>query len=221
MPIRTVLLDIDGTLIDSNDAHAACWVEALAEFGIGAEFSAVRRLIGKGGDKLLPELTGIAIDSTMGQAISKRRSILFMEQYVANLRAFSGTRELLSRLHAQGLRLVVATSAQEQELERLVQIAGADGLLYEATSSSEVENSKPDPDIIQVALGKASANADETLMLGDTPYDIEAAARAGVRTVALRCGGWDDQALSGAIAIFDNPEQLLAQYEQSPFAQGR
>jgi HAD superfamily hydrolase (TIGR01509 family) len=218
MPLHTVLLDIDGTLIDSNDAHAACWVEALAAFGHRVEFARVRKLIGMGGDKLLPELTGISKDSDDGRTIAARRQSLFIERYVQHLKAFPKAKSLLRRMREQHLELVVATSAHEQELDRLLELLDAGELLRDTTSSSEAKHSKPDQDIIEAALHKCGSDASEALMLGDTPYDIEAAGRMHVPTVALRCGGWSDEALKDAIAIYDSPSDLLARYNHSPFA---
>src|SRR5829696_4296497 len=110
-PVRGIILDIDGTLVDSNDAHARAWVEALAEHGIQVPFEKVRRLIGMGGDKLMPRVCGIREDSPEGKKISKRRKEIFRERYLPSLRPCRGARELLQRMHAGGLKLVVASSA--------------------------------------------------------------------------------------------------------------
>ena len=218
--IRGIILDIDGTLVDSNDAHARAWVEAFAEFDIHITFDQVRWLIGMGGDKLMPKVSGIAEDTPEGQAISRRRGEIFKTRYLPHLKAFPQTRELLQRMRDDGLRLVVASSAKDDELKPLLEIAGAADLIEEKTSSDDAENSKPDPDIVQAALDGASFSADEAVMLGDTPYDIEAASRAGVRVIALRSGGWDDAGLKGAMAIYDGPADLLAHYDESPLRQG-
>ncbi len=124
-------------------------------------------------------------------------------------------------MHETGLKLVVASSAAADELEQLLEIAGATDLVEKRTSSSDAEHSKPDPDIVQVALESAGVDPSEAIMLGDTPYDIQAATKAGVRLVAVRCGGWDDDDLKGAIAIYDAPADLLAHYDTSPFARGQ
>jgi HAD superfamily hydrolase (TIGR01509 family) len=221
MTLRAVLLDVDGTLVDSNDAHAESWAAVLAEFGYQVDLQHVRCLIGKGGDKLLPETTGIAKDSELGKRIIERRAVRFKEDYLPRLAGFPRAQELLKRLNAQGLTLVVATSANRDELESLLRVIDSTDLLGDATSSSDAARSKPDEDIIEAALRKSECAPGEALMLGDTPYDIEAAARAGVRCIALRCGGWDDGALKGAIAIYDDPQQLLEQFERSPFVSGK
>jgi HAD superfamily hydrolase (TIGR01509 family) len=214
---RTVLLDVDGTLVDSNDAHARAWVEALAAHGHRVPFEKVRSLIGKGGDKLLAETVEIDKDSDAGQSIDQLRSQVFKEKELPGLKPFPAARELLQRMADDGLRLVVATSAKEEEMNALIDIVGVKELLFKRTSSDDADNSKPDPDIVRGALRKAGAKANEAWMLGDTPYDVEAAARAGVQTVALRSGGWGDEALRRAIAIYDDARQLLENYDESPF----
>jgi HAD superfamily hydrolase (TIGR01509 family) len=205
-----VILDVDGTLVDSNDAHARAWVEALAEAGYGVPFESVRRMIGMGGDHLLPAVAQIESDSPAGKSIERRRGEIFRERYLGEVRAFPRTRELLEELKRRGLKLAVASSAKPDELEPLLERAGAADLVEQTTSSGEADQSKPNPDIIQVALGKLGNHPSNTVMLGDTPYDIEAAGRAGVATIALRCGGWSDADLAGALAIYDDPADLLS-----------
>jgi HAD superfamily hydrolase (TIGR01509 family) len=215
---RAVILDVDGTLIDSNDAHAAAWVDACREAGHEIAFDTVRRLIGKGGDKVLPELTGIEEDTPQGRRISQRRGDIFRTRYLPGLRPFPRARDLLLRMKADGLALVVASSAGSEDLGLLLDQAGVRDLIEEQASSSDAGESKPDPDIVQAALRSAGAAPAEAVMLGDTPYDVESAGRAGVRCVALRCGGWDDAGLRGAVAIYDDPADLLRRYDESPFA---
>lgn len=218
-PVRGVILDVDGTLVESNDAHARAWVEALSEQGIKAEFERARRLIGMGGDKLLPEISGIEEESPEGKRASERRSEIFKERYLPHIKSCRGSRELLKRITEDGLKMVVASSAKKDELDPLLEIAGASDLIEEKTSSDDAENSKPDPDIIHAALDGSGFSAEEAVMIGDTPYDIEAAKKAGVPVIALRCGGWDDEGLAGAIAIYDDPADLLAHYDDSPLRQ--
>lgn len=217
-PLKGVLLDVDGTLVDSNDAHAQAWVQALAEAGVHTDFATIRRLIGKGGDKLLPEAAGIEADSPKGKAISKRRGEIFQDDFLPTLHPFPGAKHLLERMKKEGLRLAVASSAKEDELSGLLQICGADELVEASTSSDDADNSKPDPDIIRAALGRLRLPPGQVILLGDTPYDVEAGQRADVAVVALRCGGWEDKDLSGAIVIYDNPATLLRRFEDSPFS---
>jgi HAD superfamily hydrolase (TIGR01509 family) len=215
--LRAVLLDVDGTLVDSNDAHARAWVDAFAEFGRDIAFERIRPLIGKGGDKLMPEVSGIDAESPDGKRIDERRSAIFHERYLPQLKAFPRATELLQRLHADGLTLVVASSAKKTELAPLLAVCGATHLVTARTSSDDAENSKPDGDIVAAALARAKVPASDALMLGDTPYDVEAAERAGVDTVALRSGGWNDAALVRALAIYTDASDVLAHYEESPF----
>ena len=215
--LRTVLLDIDGTLIDSNDAHARAWVDALRAHGYVVPFERVRPLIGKGGDKLLPELTGLDPGSGEAERIGATRSELFLRRELPALRPTRGGRPLLEHLLAQGLELVVATSAEAEEVRALLEQAGVSDLIELASSADDAERSKPDPDIVQAALRLSGSQAGHSAMVGDTPYDVEAAARARVPAIALRCGGWwDDAAFAQARAIYDDPADLLAHFEESP-----
>ncbi|HKY05670.1 MAG TPA: HAD family hydrolase [Blastocatellia bacterium] len=218
--IRGVILDVDGTLVDSNDAHARAWVEAFAESGVTVEYERVRRSIGMGGDKLMPEVSGIEEESPEGEKISKRRGEIFKQKHLPHLKPTRGSRELLVKLRECGFKLVVASSAKEDELKPLVEIAGGSDLIEEKTSSDDADNSKPDPDIVQAALSSAGFAPDEMVMLGDTPYDIEAAAKAGVGVIALRSGGWRDEELGGAIAVYDDPSDLLENFDSSPLKDG-
>ena len=214
--LRAVLLDVDGTLLDSNDAHARAWIDALAESGRTVAFDAVRRLIGKGGDKLLPEVTGIDVESEEGTRLAKRRGAIFADRYLPRLQPFPGTRSLLERMKADGLALVVATSAKDDELTGLLERAGVADLIEQQATSDDADASKPDPDIVVAALKKARRAATECVMLGDTPYDVAAATGAGVRVIAFRCGGWHDAELHGALAVYDGPADLLAGYDDAP-----
>ncbi len=216
--IRGVILDVDGTLVDSNDAHARAWVDAFREFGFDVSYERVRSLIGMGGDNLLPEAVQLEKDSPKGEALSKRRGEIFKEGYLKTIKPFPGTRDLLKRMRAQGLEIGVGTSAQKEELKPLLEIAGVADLIDSKTSSDDAESSKPDPDIIQAALKRLQLPPAQVLMVGDTPYDIEAAGRAGVRTVAFRSGGWTDDGLEGACAVYDGPWDLFERFETSPFA---
>jgi phosphoglycolate phosphatase-like HAD superfamily hydrolase len=216
--LRTVLLDIDGTLIDSNDAHARAWVDSLAAHGYVVPFEQVRPLIGKGGDKILPELVGLDPDSGEAKRMSETRSEIFLERELPTLRPTPGARALLERMTADGLELVVATSAKSSEVRALLEQTGVSDLIQLASSSDDADRSKPDPDIVQAALHLSGSQAAHSAMLGDTPYDVEAASRARVPAIALRCGGWwGDDAFGGAVAVYDDPADLLARYESSPF----
>jgi HAD superfamily hydrolase (TIGR01509 family) len=217
--LKVVLLDVDGTLVDSNDAHAQAWFDVLDHNGYRTDLSRVRALIGKGGDKLIPEVTGLEAGSHEAKRLSSERGALFQRVYLPQLRAFPKAEALLRRFSSAELRLIVASSAKEDELRPLLELCGALPYVQHQTSSDDAAHSKPDPDIVQVALRKAKCSPGEAVMLGDTPYDVEAALRAGVRAVAVRSGGHPDALLARAVAIYDDAADLLANFETSIFAQ--
>jgi len=210
--LRLVILDIDGTLLLSNDAHARAFVEAGHSLGVHADYVLVRRLIGKGGDKLIPEAFGFDAESELGKKLDEAKGQIF-RAYVGTLRPAPGARELLVKLRSNGIKLVVASSAGKDDIKLLLEQAGVRDLIEEATSSDDAESSKPDPDIIQAALRKAGEDPRETIMIGDTPYDVEASLGAGVRIITVRCGGfWTDDDLRGSLFIFDDPADILAHF---------
>jgi len=216
--VHGVILDVDGTLVESNDAHAHSWVQALEAFGYKVAFEKVRPLIGMGGDKVLPELIGVSKDSHLGEEISQLREKIFKEQYLPHLRAFPGAKDLLKEIRKRGLQLAIASSAKPDELKALLQIVGDSHLIEEETSSKDVQRSKPDPDVMHVTLKRIGLPANEVIMIGDTAYDIESANKVHIDTIAFRCGGWKDKDLAGAVAIYDGPADLLEHYDSSPLA---
>jgi phosphoglycolate phosphatase-like HAD superfamily hydrolase len=212
--VSALLFDVDGTLIDSNAAHAQTWAQALSEQGFPCEASRVRPFVGMGGDKLLPAVAGLAEDSAQGKAIAARKKALFSER-LPRLGPTRGGRLLVSYLRKSKKRVIVATSADGQEMEALLDRAGVADLIPRRTSKDDAAQSKPDPDIVLAALAKAGSRRRDAVMIGDTPYDIEAARRAGIPSIALRCGGyWSDAELAGAVAIFDDPAGLLAYWRR-------
>ncbi len=213
--LEGVIFDIDGTLVDSNDAHARSWVDTFADAGYDVPVDAVRPLIGMGADKLLPRTVGIGHDSAEGKRLIARRSKIFRERYLPRLRPLKGSRELVLRVRSDGLKAIVATSAKEEELKGLLKAAHVEDLMGEKATASDAKRSKPDPDIVEAAIEESDISPDRLVLIGDTPYDIEAAARARVRAIAFRSGGWPDEALKGAAEIYDGPGDLLAQYESS------
>jgi HAD superfamily hydrolase (TIGR01509 family) len=213
--LKGVIFDVDGTLLDSNDAHAISWVEAFAEAGYDVPFDVVRPLIGMGADKLLPKTIGISKDSDEGKKLVARHSEIFEERHLPRLRPFKGARDLVQRIRSDDLKALVATSARDEQLTELLKAAHVDDLMEERATASDAKRSKPDPDIVQAGIEESGIPPKHLVMIGDTPYDIEAAAKADVRTIAFRCGGWTDDKLKGAIEIYDGPADLLAHYEAS------
>ncbi|MDQ3674326.1 MAG: HAD family hydrolase [Gemmatimonadota bacterium] len=213
--LRGVIFDIDGTLVDSNDAHAQAWVDAFIEAGYEASYETVRPLIGMGGDKLLPKTIGIKHDGKKGKKLSERRSEIFRQKYLPGLRPLPGSRALVERVRKDGLKPIVATSAKDEELKGLLEAAQVADLMEERATASDAKRSKPDPDIVEAAIEQSDIEPDDLIMIGDTPYDIEAATRAGVRIIGFRSGGWGDADLSGAVEIYDGPADLLESYSSS------
>lgn len=217
--LRGILLDIDGTLLLSNDAHARAWVDAYHEFGYDVPFERIQPLIGMGGDKLIKQVTpDLDEESEPGKDVAARRREIFLQIYAPGLQPAPGARALVQRLRDLGLRLTVATSAKGEELQPLLEAAGVADLIEEKTTSDDAEASKPDPDIVQAALQKSGLPPGDVLMLGDTPYDVESAGKAGVGLVAFRCGGHSDEDLHGALSVYDDPQDLLTHWPDSPIA---
>jgi len=216
--IRAVIFDVDGTLVDSNDQHARAWVEALAEYGYKVPVEQVRPLIGMGGDKVLPILTGLSAAEPKGKRIAERRDAIFADKYLPQVRPLPGARDLLLGLKGDGLKLAVASSSAKGLLKRLLNIVGAPDVFEKTASGDDAEDSKPDPDIVHAALKGLAEPADVVAMIGDTPYDVEAARRAKVRPIAFRSGGWKDEDLKGAIEIYDGPLDLLQHLDESAIA---
>jgi HAD superfamily hydrolase (TIGR01509 family) len=213
--LQGVIFDIDGTLLDSNDAHAQSWVDTFAEAGYDVPFDVVRPLIGMGADKLLPRTIGIRHDSEEGKKLVKRRGETFREKYLPRLRPLEGSRTLVLRVRSDGLKPIVATSAKDEELKGLLRAAEVADLMEEKATASDADRSKPDPDIVEAAIEESEISPENLVMIGDTPYDIEAAKKAKVRTIAFRSGGWSDDALAGAVEIYDGPADLLLHYDSS------
>ena len=215
-----VLLDIDGTLVDSNGAHAAAWSDAFATRGRHHSPEQIRPLIGKGGDKLLQEVASLSDESGEGKDIAEACIEIFKTRYLPTLKPTRGAAAFVEWLMECHLTVVVATSATQEHVKALLAICGGEALVKDATTSDDAERSKPDPDILVAALEKSGSVPGRAVMIGDTPYDIEAATRAGLATIAFRCGGSDDTMLQGAIAIYDDPRDLLQHWDQSPFYAG-
>jgi HAD superfamily hydrolase (TIGR01549 family) len=220
--IKAVLFDVDGTLIDSVDLHARAWQEALADFGYEVAFETVRSQIGKGGDQLMPVFVPKDDLERRGEELDTYRGDLFKRKYLPQVRPFPKVRDLFERLRADGKAIVLASSGKAEEVKRYMDIARVADVIDASTSSDEVERSKPYGDIFAAALGKAApARAEEAVVIGDTPYDAQAAGKVGLRTIGVLCGGFSEPDLraAGCSAIFRDPADLLARYEHSPLAE--
>jgi len=218
---KAVIFDVDGTLIDTVDLHAQCWVDALKHFGVDVPFEDLRVQIGKGGDQILHGLIPPDMLVSQGEEIQTFRSDTFKRDYMHQARAFPGVRELFERIRAAGQKAVLASSGTAGEVDHYKRIAGIADLIDGATSSDDAERSKPFPDIFQAALAKlAPLGVQDAIVVGDTPYDAEAARTAGLTSVGVLCGGFSEEALrsAGCVAVFGGPADLLERYEDSPLA---
>lgn len=217
---RAVLFDVDGTLVDTNRLHAAAWREAFRHFGHDVPLADIGWQVGKGGDNLIPSLLP-DIGEDEQERLEAFRSTLYTRDYLPQAVPFPGVRPLFERLVADGVRIVLASSSHRQEVDFYLALIGCEDLVDETTSKDDVERSKPCPDIFEAALAKlAPLGPEAVLVVGDSPWDMKAASRAGLRAIGFRSGGFADQDLreAGACALFDGPRDLLARYADSPFA---
>jgi HAD superfamily hydrolase (TIGR01549 family) len=209
-----VLLDIDGTLVDSNYFHAIAWFRSFRRHGHDILISDIHRLIGMGADQMLERLPGDE-DESMEEAWQEEFAKL-RDEIVPT----PGARDLVRTLKERGATTVYATSGQPQDVEALRAVIGADEWIDEVVSSEEVDASKPAPDIFQLALERVSVDAGDALVIGDTVWDIEAADACGVPCVAVTTGGISEDELkaAGAVAVYASPADLLAGIDRSPIS---
>jgi beta-phosphoglucomutase-like phosphatase (HAD superfamily) len=222
--IKAVIFDVDGTLVDSNDLHVEAWREAFRDYGKELAFDDVHGQMGKGGDQLMPVFCTETELERFGKELERRRVELFSSVYLPRVRPFPRVRELFERIRADGLQIALASSAKEEELAEHKKNLRVEDLLEAATSADDAERSKPHPDIFQAALaGLKGVAPAEAVVVGDTPYDVEAAAKAGMRTVGLLSGGFAEEALrsAGAVAVYRDVSDLLDNYDDSPLAKDR
>jgi HAD superfamily hydrolase (TIGR01509 family) len=218
--VQAVIFDVDGTLVDTVDLHATSWVATFRHFGHDVAFDDVRAQIGKGGDQLMPVFLPEAVVGRDGEAMEAFRKDLYMREMIGQARAFPGVAALFRRIRADGRRVILASSGKPDELAHYKKLAGIEDLVDAATTSADAEKSKPHPDIFLAALdGLPPAQA---IVVGDSPYDAEAAGKAGLRTIGLLSGGFPAAVLrdAGCIALFQDPAALLEAYDRSPLGRG-
>jgi HAD superfamily hydrolase (TIGR01493 family) len=217
--MRGVLFDVDGTLVDTNYLHAVSWGEALRQNGHIVATKRVHRAIGMATTELLDHLLGVARDKDQDDVIAAARLTLY-RQHWGRLTRLPGAAELLRGCAHNGLRVVLASSASAEELAVLRRVIDADDAIDAATGSADAEAGKPNPDILQVALDKAGLRPEEALLVGDSTWDGQAAARAGLAFVALTCGGTSAAELTeaGAVEIWADPLELNANLDRSRLA---
>lgn len=217
---KAAVFDIDGTLIDSVDLHALAWHEAMVKFGHDVSFEQARSQIGKGGDQLIPVFLSDDEQRDHGKEMEEWRGDHFKTAYLPLVRPFSAVPDLLRRVRDAGVRIAIASSAKKDELAKYLDIARITDLVDVATSSDDVEQSKPAPDIFETALEKLGIVGSDVVALGDTPYDAIAAGKAGIATIGFLCGGFTEDTLrqGGCAEIYTGPAGLLACFNSSLLA---
>lgn len=202
------ILDVDGTLVDTNYHHAIAWFRALRRFDVTEQLWRIHRHIGMGGDQLVAAVAGDEVEERHGDDIREAESELYRE-LIDEVRTMKGSRELIEDLKERGDVVVLASSAKEWEVEHYLDLLDAREIVDSWTTSADVEQTKPEPDLIKAALDKADTDGD-ALLIGDTVWDVEAAKRAGVETLAVRTGGFSEQELrdAGAREVYTSVEEL-------------
>jgi HAD superfamily hydrolase (TIGR01549 family) len=216
--VRAFIFDIDGTLVDSNELHVDSWDRAFQRFG--KQFSRERLCaqIGKGSDQYLPEFLTPEEIKNFGKELDEYRSELFKKEYLPKVRPFPKVRELFQRIHDDHKRIVLASSGKKADTKYYIDLLKIGDLVAGCVSGDDAESSKPAPDIFAASLEKlGDIPAADALTVGDTRFDIEAAKKTGLKTIALLCGGTPESVLrqAGAIAIYRDPAEFLARYDKA------
>jgi HAD superfamily hydrolase (TIGR01549 family) len=212
----TAIFDVDGTLVDSNYQHALAWHRAFRRHDLAFALWRIHRLIGMGGDQFVPEIAGQDVERRLGEALREAWSEEF-DKLIDEVEPFEGARDLLVEVKRRGFRVVLASSGKQQHVEHFLDLIGGRDVAETWTTSDDVERSKPEPDLVRVALGKVDGASGA--MLGDSVWDVEAAKKLGVPTVGLRSGGYSPEELTdaGAIQVYDSLPDLLADLDNTPF----
>lgn len=211
------ILDIDGTLVDTNYHHAIAWFRAFRAHGISLALWRIHRHIGMGGDKLVPALTDSATERERGDAIRKRERSEY-RQLIGEVEAMRDARKLIDELKRRGHAVVFASSAHAEEVEHYLDLLDARELANGWTTAGDVDATKPSPDLVHAALELVDGSDDRAVLVGDTPWDVHAANAAGVATLAVRTGGFgvDELVDAGAAAVFESVAELCAELDDTP-----
>jgi HAD superfamily hydrolase (TIGR01509 family) len=211
------ILDIDGTLVDTNFHHAIAWYRAFRQHEIALPIWRIHRHIGMGGDQMIAALCGDRTEEEKGDDIRDAEKVLYSE-LIGEVEPLRGARELIEELKDRGHTVVLASSAKEDEVDHYLDLLDARDLADDWTTSADVQSTKPQPDLVNAAMEKAGTG--EAVMVGDTPWDVQAAERAGIETVAVLTGGFSAAELrdAGAVAVFESIEELSEALDETPLA---
>ena len=214
--MAVAILDIDGTLVDTNYHHAIAWFRAFRQHGIVLPIWRIHRHIGMGGDQLIGALTDERFEEREGDSVRAAEKVLYME-LIGEVEPMQGARQLLEEIKRRGHTVVLASSAKADEVEHYVELLDARAIADAWTTSADVEQTKPQPDLVNSALQKAQADAKDAVMVGDTPWDVQAAKSAKVPTIAVRTGGFGQDELeeAGAAAVFESVAELLERLDDT------
>ena len=214
---NAVILDVDGTLVDTNYQHALAWFRSFRSHGIVLPIWRLHRHVGMGGDKYVEAMAGADVEERLGDDLRDTWEEIF-NGMIDEVEALHGATELLRDLKERGHEVVLASSSISEHLDHFLDLLDARGVVDAWTMKDDVEASKPDPDLVQAALEKAGTR--DAVMLGDTPWDVEAARKAGLETVCVLTGGFSEQELrdAGAVAVFDSIEALRERLLETPLA---
>ena len=214
--MAVAILDIDGTLVDTNYHHAIAWFRAFRQHGIVLPIWRIHRHIGMGGDQLIGALTDERFEEREGDSIRAAEKVLYME-LIGEVEPMQGARKLLEENKRRGHSVVLASSAKADEVEHYLELLDARSIADAWTTSADVEQTKPQPDLVNSALEKADADPKDAVMVGDTPWDVQAAKSAKVPTIAVRTGGFGQEELeeAGAAAVFESVAELLGRIDET------
>lgn len=212
--VKGLISDIDGTLVDSNDAHAHSWQEAFREFGINIQWEEIRREIGKGADQLLPRFLTPEQLSEIGTRIHKRKKEIFKNKYLDQIRPLPGVTPLFERLHQDKKTIVLVTSSGMSEAQHYTRLLGIERWVRDIITGEDVARSKPHPDLFHLTLDRFHWKPSDAVVLGDSPYDAMAANKIGLPTIAVLTGGFSEKSLrdAGAVEIYADLPDLLEHY---------
>lgn len=215
--VKAILFDIDGTLLDSNDAHAESFVEAFKKFDKTVSFIELKWLIGMGADMILEKYLSKNEINKFGKDLLDYRKKIFLEKYLPKIKTISGVKQLFEKLHSDEFLITLASSASDEELEKYKNKLKISRFLSEETTADDADEAKPEPDIFLAALKKLNGvRKNESLIIGDTPYDAEAATKAKIKIIGVKSGGWSEEKLKakGCFKVFENLEDILKNYGQ-------